>query len=180
MLRLQPDYTLQGINPVPDRLPRQSGHQVDINIVKSRLTCGIIIFQKIPISMDASKPLQLLIMGRLKANAKAVDACGLVHQKLLAIQGFGIAFHGNFRIRGNGKIPAHRLHDFCCLRPWQDRRRAAAQENGYNLIVLQAHGLITDFLYQRSNIKPADILLRRHGQEITITAFPDTKWDMDV
>ncbi len=82
--------------------------------------------------VDAAQPVQQFFVERLHAHGNAVHAEVAEQFRLVGRNGGGIAFHGEF-LRAEQVQSFHRAQDLFPLAQVQQRRRAAAEENGSRL-----------------------------------------------
>ena len=101
MRRIQRNHRRQRLPPRCHRLFRKREEQIDVDVIKPKIAGEAITVKKIGDSVDAAELLQHLILHRLQTETEPIHP-GIPHcLQLFRVNGAGIAFHGNFRIRTN-------------------------------------------------------------------------------
>ena len=134
MLRLKRQHLSQCVHPVCRGLPRHGEHNIYINIVESRMPGIMITAEKILRSMYPVHNSQHLRREGLQSDAEAVHPRRTHLTELLQIQCFRVRFQCNLRIRRQAEPFPDPFHHETDPFRFQQRRRAAAEENGISHI----------------------------------------------
>ena len=161
-------------------LPRQSVHDVHIDVGKARIHGAFDGCEKARAGVDAPDRGEQAVIRRLQADGQAVHAGRAVGGKPLAIRSAGIALRGDLRIRIDRVVIAQRIEDGRHLLAGQQRRRTAAEEYGLDAPELrQPLSGERDLPPEQTNISAYGFRLGKRD-EIAIGALFDTIWNVDI
>ena len=104
MFRLKGENTGKRLLIGKGCLTGQGRHQINIDIRKSGVPRGSIIFLKLFKGMNPSQCGQFFVIGGLKTDAQAIDAHAAHGSKQIFSQRAGVAFNGNFGVSAQRRI----------------------------------------------------------------------------
>ena len=115
---------------VEDGLRRQAEHQVEVDIVESRLAGDVYGGDHFLPIMDPAEEPQETGLACLRTQGQAVDACLAQGLGKGSSEGSGVAFAGDLGVRFNGESLIQSIQDMCYLEFIEKRGCAPAQEDG--------------------------------------------------
>ena len=159
-------------------LPRESGHQVDIQIGKSRLPRVREALPKRLERVDSAETLQFPVVGGLTPEAQPVDSRSSINGQAFRMHGSRIGFHRNFRVWFQMKGLSDRVHDLrnhLC-----GKKRRGSTPDIYRRNTLPYTGKTPDLAQQCLHISVLCSALSGKTEEIAVSTFFRAEWDVDI
>ena len=180
MLRLKRDCLTERIPPLRCRLPRQTEHQVKVQVFKSgvpRLSDRLPDLRR---RMDAPDARQQPVVHALNTQRQPVYARRAVCLQILRVQRSRVALHRDFRIRRKVKACSQRVHHLPNLSAGHQRRRSSAEKHRVHLSHAEKSRLRAHLAADGIRIRIPPIQPSGERRKIAIRTLFDAHRNMDI
>ena len=126
------DCRLHAFLPAFDRLPGNAEHQIEAQIVDSRISCSGYGLCNLPCLVDSPQDFQYCVVKRLCADAEPVKPRLAKRKQLVLGYRCGVHFHAHFHILFNLEFHLQSIHESLKAIFVEKSGRSAAEVNAFD------------------------------------------------